>query len=173
MLQPIKMCFLRINHLRNFQGDKNGISKTLIQKSGKCENLRAGSSTAINAATDNRLNQLADAQKPQESLTDETLLKTFAEYFEPNKQFYSVPGSPLLIAYFQAVNAARTEMLQNPLLDQEATKRSQADLLEIINRPMLVCGLIFHMGQYAAIQDAVLCVDFSEKSPIALLFISC
>ena len=30
---------------------------------------------------------------------------------------------------------------------------------------MIICGMIFRMGEYAVIKDAVYCVDFCEKTP--------
>ena len=43
--------------------------------------------------------------------------------------------------------------------------------IEHINNPktvisnMIICGMIFRMGEYAVIKDAVYCVDFCEKTP--------
>ena len=99
------------------------------------------------------------------------LLKIFVTNFAPNKEFYSAPGSPKFQAYFGAVNAAQLEMLNNPALFKAATGRSTEELLDMVNHPkpgitsMLICGMIWCVGDYAVIPDRVLCVDFCEKIP--------
>ena len=62
-------------------------------------------------------------------------------------------------------------MFHNPQLFTAATKWEPEQLAELANNPkpgvtnMLICGLIFAMGSYAVIKDAVYCVDFCEKIP--------
>ena len=62
-------------------------------------------------------------------------------------------------------------MLKQPKLFTEATKWESSELENLINDPkpgitnMMVCGLIFCMGNYAVIKDALYCVDFSERIP--------
>ena len=118
-----------------------------------------------------RLENLADAKKRTSPVSDEELLKCFAEYFSPNTSFYSVPNSQNFKAYFGAINIGKMEMLNHPTLYSEATGRTRAELLDMLNNPkpvvtnMMICGLIFYMGEYAVIRDNVLCVDFSEVIP--------
>ena len=63
------------------------------------------------------------------------------------------------------------ELLNHPTLYSETTGRTQAELLDMLNNPkpvvtnIMICGLIFYMGEYAVIRDTVLCVDFSEVIP--------
>ena len=65
----------------------------------------------------------------------------------------------------------KLEMLQDAKLFNMATKREAAEAIEHINNPqpmisnMIICGMIFRMGEYAVIEDAVYCVDFCEKTP--------
>ena len=107
----------------------------------------------------------------KEPVSDQELMQYFAEYFAPNKEFYSSPGSPKFQAYFNAINKAKLEMLNSPSLYNEATGRRTEDLLNMINNPvtvvtnMLVCGLIYCMGKYAVIKRAVFCVDFLQQLP--------
>ena len=107
----------------------------------------------------------------KEPVSDQELMQYFAEYFAPNKEFYSSPGSPKFQAYFNAINKAKLEMLNSPSLYNEATGRKLEDLLNMINNPviavtnMLVCGLIYCMGKYAVIKQAVFCVDFLQQLP--------
>lgn len=118
-----------------------------------------------------QFNQLEMQKKPLEPLSDEKLIMTFTEYFSPNKQFFSNPNSPEYNVYFEAINNARTEMLLHPALYKAATGRPHSELFEMLKNPKpgvtsaLTCGQIFHMGKFATIQDAVLCVDFSELIP--------
>lgn len=104
-------------------------------------------------------------------MNDDKLKEIYVEYFVPNKNFYSNPSDKVGRAYFGALNAAEMEMLNNPQLYSLATQREQSDLLEMINHPkplvtnMCLCALIFCVGQYAVVQSAVLCVDFSEFIP--------
>lgn len=118
-----------------------------------------------------RLKQQAEQKIPLAPLSDVELIITFTEYFVPNKRFCSNPKSPKSTVYFEAINNARTEMLQHPALYQEATGRPHSELLEMLKHSKpeitgaITCGLIFHMGKFATIQDAVLCVDFSEQIP--------
>lgn len=117
------------------------------------------------------LNQLAAEKDARPAVTEEELMKCFAEYFAPNKEFYSVPGSPKANAYFGAVNAARNEMLANPQIFKLATKWEVSKLRELVENPkpvitnIQVCGLIFRMGDYAVLKSHVLCVDFCDKIP--------
>ncbi len=101
----------------------------------------------------------------------QTLFEIFATYFAPNKDFYSTPGSPKYIAYFNAVNTAREEMFKNQTIFREATHWSTESLMELVANPkpgftnMMICSLIFKTGAFAVVQDALLCVDFSEAIP--------
>ena len=104
-------------------------------------------------------------------VSQEDLVKTFAEFFAPNTDFFSTPGSPKYNAYFSVVNAARDEMFKNLALFSAATKWTTQQLTNLVSNPkpgitnMLICGLIFKMGDYAVIKDAVYCVDFCESIP--------
>lgn len=145
--------------------------KKLFGKKGQIDTPATSSAQAVLNRENARFAQLSEQKEHSSPLTDQVLLRTFVQYFAPNKQFYSVPGSDQYHAYFQAINAAKVEMLNQPELYARATGRTQAQLLEMINHPepgitnMLICGLIFHMGAYATIQDRLICVDFSEKIP--------
>ena len=103
--------------------------------------------------------------------TDALAIASFTEYFAPNQSFFMEPGTPKYNAYFNAVNKAKAEMVQDAKLFNMATKREAAEAIEHINNPktvisnMIICGMIFRMGEYAVIKDAVYCVDFCEKTP--------
>ncbi|MBR6187221.1 MAG: hypothetical protein IKQ41_13300 [Clostridia bacterium] len=116
-------------------------------------------------------NALVMEKDPQERVSEKTLLEIFAAYFAPNKDFYSVPGSEKFNAYFHAVNAARDEMFSQRQLFAQATKWNGERLAQLVNDPkpgvtnMMICGLIFLMGQYAVVKSALYCVDFAEEIP--------
>ena len=99
------------------------------------------------------------------------LMRIFSEYFAPNTEFYSVPGSAKFTAYFEVVNAARDEMLRDRPLFKAATRWTPEQLAELVNNPIpgvtnsLICALLFTMGNYAVIRDAIYCVDFCERIP--------
>ena len=113
----------------------------------------------------------AQSKARNSPITEKELLQTFAEYFAPNTEFFSVPGSPKFTAYFKVVNTARDEMISNLDLFSAATKWTPQQLADLINNPkpgitnMLICGLIFSLGDYAVIKDALYCVDFCERIP--------
>ena len=115
--------------------------------------------------------EAANGMIRKEPVSDQELMQYFAEYFAPNIEFYSSPGSPKFQAYFNSINKAKLEMLNSPKLYNEATGRRTEDLLAMINNPdpvvtnMLVCGLIYCMGKYAVIKQAVFCVDFLQRLP--------
>ena len=104
-------------------------------------------------------------------LNDSELLKIFAEYFSPSINFITDIGSPKYTAYFEVVNAATLEMINNPKLYHHATKREQAELVAMCNNRIpgitnrLICGLIFSMGKYAVVPSNMLCVDFADAIP--------
>ena len=114
---------------------------------------------------------LAEEKVPTKRVSEVELLGIFSTYFASNKDFYSVPGSEKYTAYFNAINAAREEMFREQQLFMEATKWSSQELLDLVNNPkpaitnMMICSLIFLMGQYSVIEQTVYCVDFSERIP--------
>lgn len=116
-------------------------------------------------------NALANEKNISYPISKQELINVFNTYFAPNKDFYTVPGSDNFNAYFGVVNAARDEMINNQQLFMQATKWSTQELAELLNSNipgvtnMLVCGLIFKLGEFAVIKDAVYCVDFSEAIP--------
>ncbi len=116
-------------------------------------------------------NALANEKSKSEPVSKQELIGVFNTYFAPNKDFYSVPESEKFKAYFGAVNAARYEMINNTRLFTEATKWSVQELEELLNSNipgitnMLICGLVFKLGEFAVVKDAVYCVDFSEAIP--------
>ena len=115
--------------------------------------------------------EAANGMIREEPVSDQELMQYFAEYFAPNKEFYSSLGSPKFQAYFNSINEAKLEMLNSPSLYNKATGRQTDDLLDMLNNPkpavtnMLVCGLIYCMGKYAVIKQAVFCVDFLQQLP--------
>ena len=117
------------------------------------------------------LNEMAAAKDARPAVTEQELLQYFAEYFAPNKEFYSTPGSAKFQAYFGAINAARDEMFKNPGIFSKATKWDITKLVEMLNNPkpgitnMLVCGLIFRTGDYGVLKSAAYCVDFCDRIP--------
>ena len=123
------------------------------------------------AEQEQRYQEIANGMKRSEPVTDAELIHYFAEYFAPNKEFYSSADSPKGKAYFNAINAAKAEMLKQPGLFVPATGRSPMDLLKSLAEPvpgitsMLICGMIFCMGKYAVIKDHLYCVDFAEQMP--------
>ena len=62
-------------------------------------------------------------------------------------------------------------MLRNPDLFKKATKWDITRLVNMLNNPqpgitnMMLCGLIFRMGDYGVIRSAMYCVDFCERIP--------
>lgn len=137
----------------------------------KVDNSAADLAKAVIAATSQKLKESAADKDNLPQLTDDMAVQTFIEYFAPNQDFYSSPGSEKFNAYFGAVNAAKLELANNPDLFKMATKRDVDELIAHINEPkpmmsnMVICGMIFRMGLYAVIKDAVYCVDFCDKVP--------
>lgn len=117
------------------------------------------------------LQQKAAAKEPTAPISLNELLPIFATYFAPNMKFFSTPGSPTCNAYFHAVNTAKEEIIRNQKLFTAATKWTPQQFADLLNNPqagitnMMICGLIFKMGEFAVIKDAVYCVDFSESIP--------
>ena len=134
-------------------------------------NNAAAQAAAALAQQKQNYDALAAAKNPTAAVPEETLLKIFAEYFAPNKDFYSVPGSEKFKAYFGVVNAARDEMFAQQQLFTAATKWTAQQLVDMVNNPkpgitnMKICALIFLMGQFAVVKDAVYCVDFAGAIP--------
>lgn len=110
-------------------------------------------------------------EKEMHSLQKDDLLKIFSEYFVPNKDFYSAPGSKKFEAYFNAVNSATAEIFKDTALLTAATGWKIDQLSEVLNEPntsiknMNICALIFLVGKYSVIKDAVYCVDFANRVP--------
>lgn len=133
----------------------------------------AAKADATNIADPARLSleEKAAQKERSEPIPKEELLRTFATFFAPNTEFYSVPGSEKFQAYFQVVNDARDEMFAHPKLFYSATRWTPQMLAELVNNPkpgitnMMICGLIFSMGEYAVIPDRLVCVDFCETIP--------
>lgn len=111
------------------------------------------------------------AEKENPSLKKEDLLKIFSDYFAPNKDFYSIPGSKKFEAYFGAVNSATDEIFKDTALLKAATGWSPEQITELVNisnttiKNAYICALIFLVGKYSVIKDAVYCVDFSTRVP--------
>ena len=124
------------------------------------------------AETQKRLDaQVAAVEEGAKYLSDSELQRIFYEYFAPNMEFYMHPGSPKYLAYFNAINTATVEMLENPGLYYKATKREWAELVKMnTNRipgltNQLICGLIFCMGKYAVVPSSMLSADFAKAIP--------
>lgn len=113
----------------------------------------------------------AQSKERSSPITEKELMQIFATYFAPNTDFFSVPGSAKYAAYFKVIHAATDELVSNPNLFTAATKWAPQKLVDLLNDPkpsitsMLICGLIFSMGNYAVIKDAIYCVDFCERIP--------
>ena len=141
------------------------------------QEVKAAGSTSVSAAAAamahpaKSLDELAAEKDARPAVTEAELMTYFADYFAPNKAFYSNPASDQSKIYFGAVNAAREEMLKNPDLFKMATKWDIAKLQEMLQNPkpavtnMLVCGLIFRTGDYGVLRSSTYCVDFCEKIP--------
>lgn len=148
-----------------FFGKKEDAAKADIPKTD------AAKTGTVKAAPGKNLNELAAEKDARPAVTEQELMQYFVEYFAPNKDFYSVPGSEKYNAYFGAVNAARDEMVKHPDLFKMATKWDISRLVEMLKDPkpgitnMLVCGLIFRTGDYGVLRSHVLCVDFCDKIP--------
>ena len=127
----------------------------------------------IEAQKEQHDKKIADVENDAKLLSDTELLAIFTEYFDfgMKEGFLLQPGSPRYKAYFDVVNAATLEMLNNPQLYQKVTKREHSDLVAMYNNRIpgvtnsLLCGLIFCMGKYAVVPSATLCVDFAEAIP--------
>ena len=80
-------------------------------------------------------NKIAEMESNTKLLSDSELLAIFAEYFgfAMNEGFLLEQRSPRYKAYFDVVNAATLEMLNNPQLYQKATKREHSDLVAMCN----------------------------------------
>ena len=117
------------------------------------------------------LKELAAEKDARPEVTERELVQYYADYFMPNTEFYSTPGSEKFKAYFGAITAARDEMLKNPDIFKLATKWDISRLAEMLRNPkpsvttILVCGLIFRVGDYGVLKSTVYCVDFCEKIP--------
>lgn len=126
---------------------------------------------AMVAASNKFKAEVSAKEQGVKRLSDQELMAIFTEYFAPNVDFYSQPGSPKYLAYFGAVNSATQEMMNEPALFEEATKRKQDELLNMINNKVpgltnsLICGLIFSVGDFCVIKSNLLCVDFSVRLP--------
>lgn len=143
-------------------------SKLIGNRKNSEKNDKDVSRNALNAQVKN----IMEERKANAALkSEEELMKVYAEYFAPNKDFYSRPGSEVFQAYFGVINTAKNEMLNNPGLYQEATKRNQAELQEMLNKPkpiitnILICALIFTVGEYAVIKDDSYYVSFCDSVP--------
>lgn len=118
-----------------------------------------------------RYDTLAAGKNPPEPLSEQYLLSTFATWFVPNEEFYIDPSSVKGKAYFKAINAAKAEMIADQVLFREGTKWTTEQLISLINDPdtvkanIIICGLIFQMGNFSVIKDAVYCVDFANRVP--------
>ena len=116
---------------------------------------------------------IADKESSTKFMSDSELLAIFAEHFAfgMKEGFITQPGSPKYKAYFDAINAATLELVNNPHLYSQATKRNQAELVSMCNNRIpgltnsLICSLIYCMGKYAVVNSAMLCVDFAEAIP--------
>ena len=151
---------------------KENTNNTTEMKQDSQQNIDAVMLAAkIVASANKSLDEQAAEKDARPAVTEEELLKYYVEYFAPNKDFYSSPGTEKYQAYFSAVNAARDEMLQNPDLFKMATKWEISTLKQMLDNPkpaitnMIVCGLIFRMGDYGVLKSSVLCIDFCEKIP--------
>ena len=115
--------------------------------------------------------QKAQAKERNTPIAERELMQVFSEYFAPNTDFFSVPGSAKFTAYFKVINAAVEETVKNPTLFTAATKWTPQQLADLINNPkpaitnMLLCGLIFTLGNYAVINHGIYCVDFCQQIP--------
>lgn len=113
---------------------------------------------------------LVKEKDPDEPVSQNELIGIFSSYFAPNTAFY-LPGTPNAGAYFNCVNAAKVELLQNSTLLTAATRWSAEQYRELVQNPppgignMMICGLIFKMGEFAVVKDMVYCVDFAEAVP--------
>jgi len=155
--------------------DKFTIEKAYQQSHGvnistdmSSENIAAEVKTAAQTKYDS---EVAEIEQNTVRMTDEELTEIFTEFFAPNSDFFNLPGSDKHKAYFDAVNTATLEILNNPLIFSEATKREHSELTDMTNNRIpgktntLICGLIFCIGRYAVVPSALLCVDFSESIP--------
>jgi len=142
-----------------------------VRQQHKNENDILIAKQMIEQVNKQRAEEIASVENDTRRLEDNELISIFMEYFSPNKEFFSEPGSPKHTAYFNAINTAKVEMLNNSNLFLKATKREQAELLNMINNPVpvitnfMICGLIFSTGKYAVIPSSLLCVDFAESIP--------
>ncbi|MBQ3330677.1 MAG: hypothetical protein IJG87_05815 [Ruminococcus sp.] len=153
---------------------KKLFKKDARQKAPEQDDLSATLPTDVGELIDRqkqRYQMLANGKSPGEPLSEEYLLGIFAKWFAPHKDFYSVPGSEKSSAYFHTLNAARDEMIADQALFHEATKWTADQLADLVNHPkpaitgMMICGLVFQLGNFAVIKDAVYCVDFSTRVP--------
>ena len=149
---------------------KKNTTKQNEQNPQQATEMAKKAAAVMNASAAN-LNEMAAAKDARPAVTEQELLQYFAEYFAPNQDFYSTPGSEKFKAYFGVINSARDEMFKNPGIFSKATKWDIKKLVEMVNNPkpgitnMMVCGLIFRTGDYGVIKSAAYCVDFCEKIP--------
>lgn len=145
-------------------------SNTDVMTQSQAANPQADSAKKIIQQQAKHYQEIAAGKTPDEPVSEQYLINTFQNWFAPNKSFYT-PGSPKSTAYFNTVNAARDEMIRAQTLFCEATQWTSQQLEDLINNPkpgitnMLICGLIFQMGNFAVIKDALYCVDFSTRIP--------
>lgn len=148
-------------------------NKLFGSSKSKAETGTPGKSTGQTSKTIQKQQQRHESSAqsilPTEKIPEEELISIFATYFSPNTAFYSSPGSAQFTAYFNAINKARNELLENPEVLEKATKWTREMLVQMINNPipgisnMVVCGLIFHVGAFAVNEDYELYYDFPDK----------
>ena len=150
-------------------GELGGIFRRKCNSCGKTQNKND-----IHILTDVQNKYTEEVVSVEESshfLSDNELVEIFNEYFSSNSEFYGQPDSPAYKAYFNAINTATLEMLNNPRLYQQATNRDSTELAAMCSNRipsitnMLICGLIYSVGKYAVVPSTMLCVDFVSAIP--------
>ena len=149
----------------------NGDTPAKKAESGKTEATSAqAAASEVLSQQQEHYDTLVKEKEPDGPISQGELIGIFSSYFAPNTAFY-LPGTPNAGAYFACVNAAKNELLQNSQLLSAATNWSAEQYRELVQNPppglgnMMICGLIFKMGEFAVVKDMVYCVDFAEAVP--------
>lgn len=151
-----------------FGGKNNKKSSEQVQSQ---KDVDHGKVMSILETSNKSLNELAAQKDARPAATEDELIGYFVEFFSPNEDFFSEVGSEKYNAYFNVLNAARDEMFEHPNLFRRATKWDISKLKKLYENPkpgitnMIVCGLIFRMGDYGVLKSWQLCVDFCESIP--------
>ena len=163
--------FLLVMYLIKRKGSGSGAKVNETRVVHKTSNEISFIKQMIDHTNQQHADNVAALENGTGYLSNEELIKIFIEYFSGNMEIFKEPGSPTWNAYFNAINTATVEMLNNPVLYNKATKREHNELVGMNNNRIpgftnqLICGLIYSVGKYAVVPSNLLCADFADVIP--------